>query len=250
MTRRRRSDWRTVVTLPERPLSDAVLDLAAPMLSELGASPGLEESRTVLALAIAVWNAHVHASKFWGTPKPKVLQELRQASRAPGAPPRLAESVSRLSARWSAEHAFDPRLVGAWSYTADADGQRTLVCDVELPEGVEAKVPPPVEKRVKIGGAFLDEVGVPLGAGSTLSHPIEHHRWRVDERGVVTIWTKLPTAAQLFAVGHLTRIGGAPVRVTLGATDFDAVQLVALRLCDNYGRYDEVELEFRRADAP
>ena len=125
------------------------------------------------------------------------------------------ETFTRLSERWRQEFAFDSRLVGAWSY-AEVEGQRRLTCETTLPEGVEAEVPPPAEKRVAIGDRFLDEVRIRRGASSYVLFPIEHHRGVVGDDGVATIDAKIPSALQLFAEGALPPLDGPPVEVTIG----------------------------------
>jgi hypothetical protein len=54
-----------------------------------------------------------------------------------------------LTARWRA-HWLDPRLVERWTYEADDTGAPRLVCSMGLPDGVQAEVPPPIEKRIAI----------------------------------------------------------------------------------------------------
>jgi hypothetical protein len=61
------------------------------------------------------------------------------------------------------EHWLDPRLVESWTYEPDAAGMPRLVCTMGLPEGVRAELPPPAEKRIAIGGKFLDELQISLG---------------------------------------------------------------------------------------
>ena len=70
-TRRRRDPYsRTVVRIPEQALHERVLDLAAPLIEQLGSEPAPEAVRAAFDLAITFWNAKGRASKFWGAPRP------------------------------------------------------------------------------------------------------------------------------------------------------------------------------------
>jgi hypothetical protein len=238
-SRRRRDPYtRTVVRLPDRSLAESVLQVAAPLLED---SAPLEDARRVIELAVDVWNAHVAASKLWGDSRPKALADLRRSMRG-------TEDVFRLlSEGWRAEFMFDPRLVGAWSYDATEGGARTLVCETLLPDGVEAHVPPPLEKRIAIGGAFLDEVRIRQSETSYLSFPVENHRGVIDTEGVATVRAQMPTVAQLFAEGRLAAIGGHPVEVRIGATNLGPMVLRELRCGGDSGRNDVAVLVFARA---
>ena len=246
-TRRRRRDpfTRTVVRLPERDLAESVLHLAAPLIEPLGTSPPADAVRRAIAMAVDVWNAHVAASGYWGDPKPKALTALRRSMCGRGAPPGLAETFELLSARWRADFSLDPRLVEGWSMEIDESGALRLACEMGLPDGVYAEVPPPVEKRIAVGGRFLDEVQIRLDRRSYLSFPVDNHRGRVDDDGVVTIDTKMPTALQLFAEGHLSRVDGPPVDVNVGGRRLGPMVLSSLSC--NGGHHDLATLVFRPA---
>jgi len=126
--------------------------------------------------------------------------------------PGLADTFKLLSERWRKEFSFDPRLIGAWSLEVK-DGRPHLICEMTFPDGVEPLVPPPAEKRIAIGGRFLDEVQIRMTATSYLSFPVESHRGTVDGNGIATIHAKMPTVVQLFAEGRLPPVGGTPVEV-------------------------------------
>ena len=239
---------RTVVRLPERALAESILHLAAPLLEPLGPAPAPDAARPALEVAINVWNAQVLASPFWDSPDPRPLAVLRKAMCGKQAPPGLADTFELLSARWRAEHSLDPRLVGAWSLETTGPGQHDLVCETRLPAGVEAEVPPPAEKRIAIGGRFLDEVRVRRDATSFLSFPVERHHGEIGSDGVVTIHTRLPTVVELFAEGLLMPVGGTPVDVLVGGKQLGAMVLSEVR-CTGYGHHDVAVLVFRRASA-
>jgi hypothetical protein len=154
-----------------------------------------------------------------------------------------------LSARWRADFDLDPRLVGAWSYVAADGGEHRLVCEVVLPDGVEAEVPPAANKRIAIGGAFLDEVRIRQDATSYLGFPVERHRGAVGSDGRATIYAQMPTVVQLFADGRLPRIGGFPVEVALGLQNLGPMILTEVRCGGELGRNDVAVLLFRPATA-
>ncbi len=140
------------------------------------------------------------------------------------APAEAAEAFALLSERWRArEIAFDPRLVGDWSLEVGDNGAPRLSCEMELPDGVEAHVPPPIEKRVAIGDKFLDEARIRLtgtpGTIALLGFPLKHHWGTVSDDGTVTVYTKMPTAVALLAEGVLPSIGGAAVGLTVACEE-------------------------------
>ena len=250
-TKRQRRDpyTRTVVRLPERDLAESILYLAAPLLEPLGPVPPEEEGRRQIALAISLWNAHVTASKLWGAPKSKPLAELRKAMSGAPAAPGSAATFMLLSERWREEFAFDPRLVGAWSYEAAGDGGFLLVCETTLPDGVVAEVPPPAEKRIALGGSFLDEVRIRQGANAYRLFPVEHHQGVVGADGAATIRAKMPAVVQLFAEGRLAPIGGPPVDVMVGGRKLGPMVLAEVHCAGDFGRDDVAVLVFRPANA-
>lgn len=236
----------TVVRLPERPLSESILHLAAPLLDPPNPAQASDEIRPVLELAIKTWNAHVMASSLWGRPRPRPLAELRRTIRAPSS---LAGAFALLSARWRTEFSLDPRLVGEWSFEETEPGRRHLVCTTALPEGVEAEVPPPAEKRIAIAGRFLDEVRIHLDRTSSLSFPVEHHRGDIRADGAVTVEAKMPTVVALFAEGALKPIGGAPVEVRVRGKVLGPMVLREVRCSGRGGHNDVAVLVFRPANA-
>ncbi len=235
---------RTVVYLPEQTLSESILDFAAPLLDRLGPTPSPDEARRGLDLAISIWNFQVMAGPIWGKPKP--LADARKSMAGKQAPPVLADTFELLSVRWRTKFALDPRFVGSWSFEPTDAGRCELVCEATLPEGVEAYVPPPAEKRLAIGGQFLDEVSIRRSATSFLSFPVERHRGVVADDGVVTIHTMMPTIVELFAEGVLKPIGAAPVDIAVGGKQLGPMVLSELRCEGERGRDDGVVLVFRR----
>lgn len=248
-TRSRRRDpfSRTVVRLPERDLAESVLHLAVPLIERLGSSPPSDDVRRTMDLVVNVWNAHVAASQLWGVPRPKALSDLRKAMSEKQASPELADAFEVLSSRWRKEFSLDPRLVGAWSLQVKEAGGHQLVCELALPDGVEAEVPPPLEKRIAIGGRFLDEVKIRLDATSYLSFPVQNHRGLVGSDGSATIHAKMPTALQLFAEGRLPQVGGGSVEVVVGGKPLGPMVLSEVRCVSNGGHHDVAELVFRPA---
>ncbi len=246
MTRRRRDpNTRFVVDLPERDLAECLLHLAAPLLEPLAAAACLDEARSAIAFAVRLWNAHVSASEFWGDPRRGPLAELRRSAGGQRATSATPDTFALLSDRWRREFQFDPRLVGDWSYEASGNGQPRLVCQTCLPEGVEAKVHPPAEKRIRIAGRFLDEVAIRLDATSSLSFPVERHRGVVADDGSTTIHAMMPAVLQLFAEGRLPPVGSGAVDVSVGGRDLGPMRLAEVR-CAGLGG-DVAVLVFRPA---
>jgi len=106
-----------------------------------------------------------------------------------------------------------------------------------------------MEKRIAIGGQFLDEVKIRLDATSYLSFPVENHRGVVGSDGFATIHARMPTALQLFAEGRLPPAGGPPVEVIVGGKPLGPMLLSEVRCVSNGGHHDVAELVFRPAIA-
>ena len=121
-----------------------------------------------------------------------------------------------------------------------------------MPDGVEAEIPPPIEKRVAINGKFLDEVRIRLSPGtpgtvSYLSFPLKEHRGELENDGTVTIYTKMPTAVAAFAAGLLQPVGGTPVELMVAGKKLSPMVLAEDRCSDNGGHNDVAVLIFKTA---
>lgn len=241
----RRSHTTHHAILPERPLPDCILDLTTRARDALPPTPPTADAhRRFIALAVETWNAHVHASKLWGATRTKPLTELRQRVKSNEAPAGMAAAFKSMSARWKEHHWTDPRLVGTWSLDPT---HATLTCEVTLPDGVEALVPPPLEKRVRVGGVFLDEASIHISANSVLRFPIEAHRGTRADDGEVTIRTKTATAVALFANGRLSPIGDTTLDIMVAGKQLGPMLLVDVRCVDLSGSQGSVELVLRPA---
>lgn len=238
-----------MVRLPERDLSEAVLFLAAPLLQPLGPKPAHDDVHSAVGLAIDLWNAHVKASEFWGDPQPKPLAALRRKMCGKKVPTSQCETFELLCSMWDKEFFIDPRLVGEWSLEINDDGRVKLTCETTLPDGVEAEVEPPIEKRIAIGGQFLDKVRIRLSANTLLSFPLPKHRGEVSGDGNVTIYTKMPTAVSLFAEGVLQPVGGDPVELVVSGKKLFPMVLAEVRCSDYAGNHDTAILVFKPATA-
>lgn len=245
MTRRDPNSW-TVVRLPERDLAALVLELAAPLLEKLGPAPAVDDARAAVALTVSFWNANVLASKLWSSPRLKELNALKKRMRGRAASREDAATFDLLAERWR-EHWLEPRLVESWTYEPDAAGVPLLVCTMGLPEGVRAEVPPPAEKRVAIGGKFLDEVKISQGGNTSLSFPVDRHSGVVDDNGTATVYAMMPSALKLFAEGLLPRVGGEPVEVAIGGRKLGPMVLTEVHCGGESYRHDIAVLVFRRA---
>jgi hypothetical protein len=234
--------------LPEPDLAEVVLEFATPLLTKLGQTPSIEDARSALTLAISFWNASVLASRQWEHPRLKELNELKKRLRGRQASREDAATFDLLTQRWR-EHWLDPRLIADWTYDSEQSGVRRLTCTVGLPDGVRAEVPPPVEKRIAIGGLFLDEVKLRIdGAGySFLSFPFPRDRRVVAEDGTATVYAMMPSALQLFAEGKLPRMNGDLVEVVIGGRALGPMMLTEVR-CVGQGR-DVAALVFKPGSA-
>ena len=199
-----------------------------------------------MALAVSFWNASVHASKLWEHPRVKELNELKRRLCGPQASRDDAATFELLTTRRSA-HWRDPRLVETWTFDADAAGVPRFACTMALPDGVQAEVPPPVEKRVSIGGRFLDEVRIPMGGNAFLAFPVERHRGVVGDDGTATVRAMMPSALELFADGVLPRIHGDPVEVVIGGRKLGLMVLAEVRCGSEHFGDDIAVLVFRPA---
>jgi hypothetical protein len=214
----------------------------APVLESLGAAPAREDVKAAFALAVAVWNAEVAASRLWGDVNPEARDALRASVRES---PQRAAAFDLLSARWRKDHWTEARLVGACSLDVDPDGTPRFTCRTEYPEGVFPETKPPIEKRIAIGGRFLDEVLFRSSDTTGFSYPVENHRGVVGDDGRVTIVTKAGTALQLFADGALRAVGSA-VEVSVGGRALGPMTLVSVRGSGGLGD-DAVTLVFGAA---
>ena len=255
MSSRRQSrgpSTRTVSRIPEQALDERVMDLAAPLVGRLGTKPAPDAVHGAIDLAIRFWNAKAQASKIWGPSRPKAFNDLTRKMTGKAASAEEAEAFELLSQCWrEKEIAFDPRLVGDWSLEFSNDGAPRLSCVMELPDGVEAEIPPPIEKRVAIGGKFLDEARIRLtgtpGTIALLGFPLKHHWGTVSDDGTVTVYTKMPTAVALLAEGLLPPVGGGPVALTVQGNKVDAMILSEIRCDENGGHHDIAVLVFKPA---
>lgn len=244
MTRGYANSW-TTIRLPETDLAELVLEVGAPLLAELGARAPLEQAREVFALVVSFWNASVRASKRWERRRVKELSDLKKRVRGRSCHglPMFDVLAERFQPHW-----LDPRLVEGWSYDEDAAGARRLTCTVGLPDGVRAEVPPPIDKRIAIGGVFLDEVRIRVAGNSSLLFPCARHSGVVAEDGTATVHAMMPAALQLFAEGRLQPVGGPAVDVNVGGRALGPMFLVEVRSAGE--RHDVATLVFKPRTSP
>jgi hypothetical protein len=244
-SRRDPSSW-TVVRMPECDLAEAVLELAAPLLQRLGPDAPIDDARAAVALAVTFWNASVLASKLWKYSRVKELNDLRKRMRGRQAAPGDAAMFDVLT-ELRRKHWLDPRLVESWSYDAGDTDPPHLVCTFRLPDRVKLELPPPVEKRIAVGGKFLDEVRISLGNNTHLGFPVESHRGVIAQDGTATVYAMMPVALQLFAEGRLPRVGGAPVEIAVGGRELGPMVLTHVSCSGENYRHDIAVLVFRPA---
>jgi len=166
----------------------------------------------------------VLASRYWEYPRVKELNELKKRMRGRQASRDDAALFDLLTERFR-PHWLDPRLVENWTYQLDATGSRRLLCEVGLPEGVKVEVPPPMEKRIAIGGKYLDDVRIAQSKNMFVSFPVDRHKGTISEDGTVTVHAMMPTALQLLAEGVLPAVGTRAVNVTVAGRELGPVVL-------------------------
>lgn len=235
---------RTVIFVPDRKISETILEFAEPILKPLGPVPELEPARRVLDLAVAVWNFHAMATPLWG--KPHFLAEARAKMAGPDNPPGVATIFETLLERRASLYGDDYRAVGTWSLDPDGAGGHSFRCDARLPEGCEAYVPPAVETRIRIGGRFLDEVKIHQTKTSLLSFPPTQH-WATTAGERVTIETPSYVAVQLFADGTLPACRTSAVDVAAYGAPSRKMVLVEIQTSAKRFGGDVVSLIFEPA---
>ena len=119
------------VEIPQRKISETIIDFGAPLIAQLDAGQPIEIVRCVFAIVITVWNAHVMAMPVWG--QPQLLDQLGELLGSPSAPAQLIDTYAELAARRQQRFAEDPRAVGEWSVTIDQQGRVRLHCDARVP---------------------------------------------------------------------------------------------------------------------
>ena len=119
------------VGIPDRKLSETILDFGEPLLSQLGCVPPIDVMRNALRIVIAVWNAHVMAMPLWGSPQH--LAHMRDLVGRHAAPPLTRELFEALSTRRLERFGDDPRAVGAWDILPDGHNGYRLRCEARGP---------------------------------------------------------------------------------------------------------------------
>lgn len=121
----------SVPVIPQRKISETIVDFGAPLLGDLDADQSIEIVRAVFTIAITVWNAHVTAMPVWG--KPELLEQLKALLRDPNTAPELVKTYAELSERRRAHFHDDPRAVGEWNVQFDHRGRVRLHCEAHVP---------------------------------------------------------------------------------------------------------------------
>lgn len=101
---------------PNRKISEAFLEFAAPMLKALPSEATEQRARQALEVSYTAWNAVVFAD---------VLNDHRHLDairRLTADKPDVAMLIEQLIARKRALFADDERLIGTWEVTRTADG--------------------------------------------------------------------------------------------------------------------------------
>ena len=125
-----------MVAIPERKISETILDFGEPLLSHFPDDVPLKTLHEAFKTVILIWNAHVMATPVWG--KPGHLRDLEKAMKGPTAPPEMESMVRHLTKRWLDEFRDDPRAVGHWKILRDAAGELRFRCEARVPHGLLA----------------------------------------------------------------------------------------------------------------
>ncbi len=112
-------------------LSAVLLEYAAPLFEAMPPSVPLEQRRSVLQVAITVWNALVTAA--WG--EPDMLPDLYQRLSALPEPGRtmMRSTVDMLVARKRKLFSKDLRGVGRWELRMSPSGEVSLWAEAHAP---------------------------------------------------------------------------------------------------------------------
>lgn len=124
------------VEIPQRKISETIIDFGAPLIADLDPSQPIEVVRSVFAIVITVWNAHVMAMPQWG--RPQLLEQLGELVHTPGTAAQMIDTCAALAARRRERFAQDPRAVGEWSVTIDQAGRVRLHCEARIPPELRA----------------------------------------------------------------------------------------------------------------
>lgn len=125
--------------IPNRKISETIIDFGAPLIFDLDKDQPIEIVRSVFTIVIMVWNAHVMAMPVWG--KPQLLEELGTLLLRPGAAPQLINTCTELATRRQQHFADDPRAVGEWNVEFDRAGRVRLHCDARIPPSITPPQP-------------------------------------------------------------------------------------------------------------
>ena len=117
--------------VPDRKISETIIDFGAPLVAELDDEQSLDVVRAVFKLIITIWNAHVTAMPVWGKPEP--LVQLKALLKNPAALPEMIDAYHTLTQRRLAHFADDPRAVGEWDVVVATTGRIHLRCQAHVP---------------------------------------------------------------------------------------------------------------------
>jgi hypothetical protein len=129
----RKSAAKRKVVIPDRKLSAAILDFAAPAFAVFPGGPTFDEARGVIDFVVNVWNLNVLATPLWGK-----AHSLAEARSTLGLTSSTRPLFEEFSLRFQEQFADDPRVVSEWSLVPKSDGAYDLRCTSVIPQGCEA----------------------------------------------------------------------------------------------------------------
>jgi hypothetical protein len=111
-----------------RKISETILDFGRPLLDLYDQPPTIAAMKNTLTFIIAVWDAHVMATKPWG--KPQYLEAMRKQCCESLIGARMMELLSH---RWHEFFSNDFRVVATWDIVPDGKGGHQFQCDARWP---------------------------------------------------------------------------------------------------------------------
>lgn len=122
------------VTIPDRKISETILDFGEPLLAQLGDAPSIEAAENALDIVVMLWNAYVMAMPIWG--KPEELARVQALLRDSRVLPYMTDTLEALCARRREKFSDDPRAVGACAIVPDGHGGYNFKCAARVPQSL------------------------------------------------------------------------------------------------------------------
>ena len=122
------------IKIPDRRISETILDFASILLDTMEPPVALTECRSVIQIAVTIWNAGALAMPIWGSPSH--VANLTSTLEAAPMPLSTRAAIMALQRRRTTQFGNDPRAVGEWDVIPDGTGGFRFRCDARLPQEV------------------------------------------------------------------------------------------------------------------